>query len=112
MPDVVWEGIFPALITPFTANDELDLPLFEKNLRAQLAAGIHGMILGGSLGEASSLEIQEKEILVKFALEKTGGKIPVVLNIAEGGTKEALRQTKLAKEWGAAGLMLLPPMRY
>ncbi len=107
-----WKGIFPALTTPFTANDKLDLVMFEKNLNAQLDAGIHGVIIGGSLGEASTLTTGEKEILIKFALKKIKGKIPVVLNIAESSTKDALHQAKLAKEWNVQGLMLLPPMRY
>ena len=107
-----WKGVFPALTTKFTANDELDLPLFEKNLQAQLAGGVEGIILGGTLGEASVLTTDEKEKLVKFAVEKVAGKVPVVINIAEGSTKEAIRQVELAKAWGAVGLMLLPPMRY
>jgi 1-pyrroline-4-hydroxy-2-carboxylate deaminase len=106
-----WKGVFPALTTKFTKDDELDLPLFEKNLQAQLAAGVEGLILGGTLGEASVLTTEEKETLVKFAIEKSGGK-PVILNIAEGSTKEAVRQAALGKAWGAKGLMLLPPMRY
>jgi 4-hydroxy-tetrahydrodipicolinate synthase len=107
-----WNGIFPALTTKFTANDELDLPLFEKNLRAQLDAGVNGIILGGTLGEASVLTVEEKEKLVKFAVEKTAGRVPVVLNIAEGSTREAISQAANAKAWGARGLMMLPPMRY
>ena len=107
-----WKGVFPALTTKFTETDELDLPLFEKNLQAQLAAGVEGVILGGTLGEASVLSTEEKEVLVKFAIEKIKGKVPVVINIAEGSTKEALKQAALAKAWGAQGLMLLPPMRY
>jgi len=109
---IVWKGIFPALTTKFTAKDELDLRLFEKNLAFQIASGIDGIILGGSLGEASVLTIQEKERLVKFAVEKAAGELPVVLNIAEGSTREALKQAADAKTWGAQGLMLLPPMRY
>jgi 4-hydroxy-tetrahydrodipicolinate synthase len=109
---IQWEGVFPALTTKFTTTDELDLPLFEKNLQAQIDAGVHGIILGGTLGESSVLTTDEKETLVKFAIEKTAGKIPVVLNIAEGSTKEALNQASLANKWGAKGLMLLPPMRY
>jgi 4-hydroxy-tetrahydrodipicolinate synthase len=70
------------------------------------------VILGGTLGEASVLTTEEKERLVKFAIEKLNDKLPVVLNIAEGSTKVALEQAALAKAWGAAGLMLLPPMRY
>jgi len=112
MKSFEWKGVFPALLTPFTADDELDLPLFAKNLDAQLDAGVEGIVLGGTLGEASVLSTKEKETLVKFAIDKIDGRIPVVLNIAEGATKEALRQADLALEWGADGLMLLPPMRY
>jgi 1-pyrroline-4-hydroxy-2-carboxylate deaminase len=107
-----WEGVYPALTTKFTKKDKLDLPLFEKNLNEQLAAGVHGIILGGTLGEASVLTTAEKEKLVKFAIEKAEEKVPVVLNIAEGATREALQQAELAKKWGVNGLMLLPPMRY
>ncbi len=107
-----WKGIFPALTTPFTTNDELDLPMFEKNLHAQTTAGVHGVIIGGSLGEASTLTTSEKEELIKFALKKVEAKIPVILNIAEASAKDALQQAALAKQWNADGLMLLPPMRY
>lgn len=106
-----WKGVFPALLTPFTADDKLDLDLFKINLDAQIAAGVNGIILGGTLGEASVLTIEEKETLVRFAISHSKG-LPVILNIAEGSTREAVRQAELAGAWGAAGLMLLPPMRY
>ena len=109
---IQWNGVMPALTTKFTADDKLDLSLFEKNLDAQLAAGVNGIILGGTLGEASVLTTAEKETLIKFAVEKTAGKVPVVLNIAEGSTKEALQQAEYANAWGAKGIMMLPPMRY
>jgi 1-pyrroline-4-hydroxy-2-carboxylate deaminase len=108
---ILWKGIFPAFTTKFTANDTLDLPLFEKGLQSQLDAGVDGIVLGGSLGEASTLTTEEKETLVKLAVE-IAGPVPVILNIAEGATKEAIRQASLGKSWGAKGLMLLPPMRY
>ncbi len=109
---IEWKGVFPALTTKFTSDDKLDLPLFEKNLNEQLAAGVNGVILGGTLGEASVLSTDEKEILVKFAIQKVAGRVPVIINIAEGSTREALQQAKYAKEWGAQGIMMLPPMRY
>jgi len=109
---IVWKGVFPALTTKFTAKDELDLPLFEKNLQVQLASGVDGVILGGSLGEASVLTYAEKEKLVRFGIEKVDGQVPVVLNIAEGATRDALQLAADAKKWGAEGLMMLPPMRY
>ncbi len=109
---IEWKGVFPALTTKFTSSDQLDFPLFEKNLHAQLDAGVDGIILGGTLGEASVLSNDEKFDLVKFAVEKTNGKVPVVMNIAEGSTREAVRQAAEAKKQGAKGLMMLPPMRY
>lgn len=107
-----WSGVFPALLTPFTNDDRLDLPLFEKNLQTQLQAGVHGVIIGGSLGEASTLTESEKEAMVRSALALCNASIPVVVNIAESVTQEAIRMAKLARSWGANGVMLLPPMRY
>jgi 4-hydroxy-tetrahydrodipicolinate synthase len=107
-----WSGVIPALTTKFTSNDTLDLPLFKKNLDAQIAAGVSGIIVGGTLGEASTLTTAEKETLITFAVKECGGKIPVILNIAEGSTAAALEQATFAKQWGAEGLMALPPMRY
>lgn len=109
---VAWQGIYPALTTKFTSDDKLDFPLFEKNLKAQLDAGVEGVILGGTLGEASVLSNDEKFELVRFTVEKVAGKVPVVMNIAEGSTREALKQAAEAEKNGASGLMMLPPMRY
>lgn len=110
--NIEWKGVFPALLTPFTQDDQLDILLFEKNLQAQLDAGVSGVIIGGSLGEASTITSDEKEKLVKAAVNYVKGRIPVLMNIAECTTKDAVAQAKLAENWGATGLMLLPPMRY
>ncbi|MEA5426659.1 dihydrodipicolinate synthase family protein [Arcicella sp. DC25W] len=107
-----WKGVFPAVTTKFNEKDELDFELFDKNLQFQLESGVHGIILGGTLGESSVLSLEEKSALVKFTVEKVAGKVPVILNIAEGATKDAIELARLAEEWGAEGLMMLPPMRY
>ncbi len=107
-----WEGVMPAVTTKFTSDDKLDLVMFEKNINAQIDAGVHGIILGGTLGEASTLTQDEKEVLIKTTLSITKGKIPVIINIAEQSTKEAIAVAKHAEAAGAEGLMLLPPMRY
>jgi len=107
-----WNGVFPALTTKFTPQDTLDLPMFGANLEAQVEAGVNGVIIAGSLGEASTLTLPEKETLIRFAVEKAGEQIHILLNISEGSTREAVRQAELARQWGAKGLMLLPPMRY
>ena len=107
-----WQGVFPALTTKFTADDKLDLPLFEKNLHAQLDAGVNGIILGGTLGESSVLSNEEKFDLLRFAVDKVAGKVPVIMNIAEGSTREAVKLANESEKCGAKGLMMLPPMRY
>ncbi len=112
MSSFEWKGVFPALLTPFDDKDQVDLAMYEKNLTAQVDAGVSGIIIGGSLGEASTITVEEKEQLVKFSVAHLGGNIPVIMNIAEGSTREAKRQASLARSWGASGLMLLPPMRY
>ncbi|TMI71705.1 MAG: dihydrodipicolinate synthase family protein [Bacteroidetes bacterium] len=107
-----WKGVFPAITTKFSSRQSLDIDLFCKNLLAQVAAGVNGIVLAGTLGEASALTLEEKEVLLKTTLDVVGSKLPVVLNIAEGATTEAVKQAELADKWGAKGLMLLPPMRY
>ncbi|QBA63948.1 dihydrodipicolinate synthase family protein [Muriicola soli] len=107
-----WEGVMPAVTTKFTSDDTLDLELFLKNVDAQIKAGVSGIILGGTLGEASTLEEGEKESLVTATVKYVSGKVPVIVNIAEQSTRGALKAVELAEKYGANGLMVLPPMRY
>jgi 1-pyrroline-4-hydroxy-2-carboxylate deaminase len=107
-----WQGVFPAVTTKFHQDGSLDMDMFFKNLNAQLEAGVHGIILGGTLGESSVLSQDEKIKLTTDTVNYINGKVPVILNIAEGATRDAVFWAKKAKEMGAAGLMLLPPMRY
>lgn len=107
-----WEGVMPAITTKFTSNDTLDLAMFAVNIKAQIDAGVHGIVLGGSLGEASTLTQEEKNILTKETVRIAEGKIPVIMTIAEQTTSVAIQAASDAKVNGANGLMILPPMRY
>jgi 4-hydroxy-tetrahydrodipicolinate synthase len=107
-----WKGVFPAVTTKFHADGSLDMDLFFKNIDFQLESGVHGIILGGTLGESSVLSQEEKITLTRETVNYLGGKVPVILNIAEGATQDALFWAAKAKELGASGLMILPPMRY
>jgi 4-hydroxy-tetrahydrodipicolinate synthase len=112
MVSPLWQGVYPALTTPFTAGDAVDYAVFDQNLQAQLAAGVDGVILGGTLGEASSLRNSEKYALVAHCVAQVAGRVPVVMNIAEQTTSAAMAAAMEAERLGASGLMLLPPMRY
>lgn len=107
-----WEGVMPAVTTKFTSNDTLDLQMFETNILTQLKAGVHGIVLGGTLGEASTLTDEEKRTLTRTTVDIVNGRIPVLINIAEQTTKGAIEAAQKAEDDGAKGLMMLPPMRY
>ena len=107
-----WQGVMPALTTQFDVQEQLNLDAFELNLVAQIEAGVHGIVLGGTLGEASTLTAAEKVLLLKKAQDVISGRIPVIINIAEQSTADAIAAAQAAEANGADGLMLLPPMRY
>ncbi len=109
---IQWEGVMPAVTTKFNADDTLDFKMFEVNIKAQLHAGVSGIILGGTLGEASTLLETEKKELVQAAVQMVAGKVPVIMNIAEQTTRGAILAANKAEQDGAKGLMMLPPMRY
>ncbi len=107
-----WKGIMPAVTTKFLDNDKLDLKTFKINIEEQLSAGVHGIVLGGSLGESSTLDESEKKTLLNQTVEIVSGRIPVIMNIAASSTKKAIESAILAERNGASGLMILPPMKY
>ncbi len=107
-----WKGVFPAVTTKFTADDQLDFNAFDLNINAQINAGVNGIILGGTLGEAGTLLQAEKDELLSHTVKTLNGKVPVLMNVAEQSTKAAVDSARRARDGGADGLMLLPPMRY
>ena len=107
-----WKGIMPAVTTKFLDDDKLDLKTFKINIEEQLSAGVHGIVLGGSLGESSTLDDNEKKTLLNQTVEIVSGRIPVIMNIAASSTKKAIESAILAERNGASGLMILPPMKY
>jgi 4-hydroxy-tetrahydrodipicolinate synthase len=112
MSIVQWQGVYPAILTPFKKDDSIDFEMYQINMKAQLDAGIDGIVLGGSLGEASTLTNSEKTALLIYTKELVQEKVPVIMNIAEQSTKAAMAAANEAETNGADGLMLLPPMRY
>jgi dihydrodipicolinate synthase/N-acetylneuraminate lyase len=109
---IQWKGVMPAVTTKFTADDKLDFNMFEVNVKAQLEAGVSGIILGGTLGEASTLLEEEKRELVRGTVAIVHNRVPVIMNIAEQTTRGAIDAANKAEKDGAKGLMILPPMRY
>ena len=112
MNQLTWTGIYPAVTTSFDDQGRLDRPAFERLLQAQAEAGVDAIIIGGSLGESSTLSHDERMQLLAWARETLGPAFPVLVNVAEGATANAVALASRAVAEGADGLMVLPPMMY
>jgi 4-hydroxy-tetrahydrodipicolinate synthase len=106
-----WQGVFPAITTKFKADGSVDLAAVEADVAFQLEAGVDAIICCGSLGEASTLDADEK-LAIADAAKRAAGKAPVLLTIAEDSTRAAVRMAERAAKAGLDGLMVLPAMRY
>ena len=109
---VSWRGVFPAICTQFKSDYSLDIPATLKHLDAQIAAGIHGIVMMGSVGEITTLELGEKKDLFKATVEHVKKRIPVLTGVAEYTTAQACKWAETAAGLGADGLMVLPCMVY
>ena len=106
-----WEGIFPAVTTKFREDGSLDTAEMERCYRLNIEAGVEGLIVCGSLGEASTLDPDEKLAVLKVA-RSVAGQRPVMLTISDGSTRNAQRLAERGAAAGAAGFMVLPGLPY
>jgi dihydrodipicolinate synthase/N-acetylneuraminate lyase len=107
-----WRGVLSAITTKFDAGGGIDLAAVEADVAFQIDAGVHGIVCCGSLGEASTLEVDEKIAIARAAKAAAGRRAPVILTIAEDSTRAAVLMAEHAAEAGMDGLMVLPAMRY
>src|SRR5690606_5380246 len=110
-PSVKWGGIFQAGTTKCTEDDKLDVKEMERCYRLQIEAGVDGLVVCGSLGEASTLDPDEKLEVLKVAKDVADGR-PVLLTISDGSTRNAQIMAERGAKAGAAGFMVLPGLPY
>ncbi|MEM7774980.1 MAG: dihydrodipicolinate synthase family protein [Pseudomonadota bacterium] len=109
--DTRWTGIHPAVTTKFTEEDTLDHDEMARCFKLQIDAGVDGLIVCGSLGEASTLEPDEK-LQVLSTAKSVAGDRPVTLTISDGSTRNAAKLAEAGAKAGADGLMVLPGLPY
>lgn len=107
-----WTGIFPAVTTKFHADESIDAEGTARHIDFQIRNGIHGLVTCGSLGEASTLSLEEKLQVARIALEAADGRVPVLTNVSETSTRDALRYIDGANKLGVAGFMVMPSVIY
>jgi 4-hydroxy-tetrahydrodipicolinate synthase len=107
-----WQGVFPAVTTKFHPDERIDAEGTARHIDFQIRNGIHGLVTCGSLGEASTLTLEEKLEVAKIAVEVAAGRVPVLANVSETSTREALRYIDRANPLGVAGYMVMPSVIY
>jgi 1-pyrroline-4-hydroxy-2-carboxylate deaminase len=107
-----WQGIFPAITTKFTSRDQIDVAEMERCMALQLDAGVHGLILAGSVGEGHTLDMIERIELLKAATRVVGRKIRVLMTVSNASTREACLFAEASANNGADGLMVLSGVPY
>jgi dihydrodipicolinate synthase/N-acetylneuraminate lyase len=109
---VRFPGIIPAITTPFDATGAIDLDALERNLAALLDAGVHGFVATGTMGEAGSLSVAERRIVVETTAQAAAGRVPVIAGVSAGTAAAASAFAIDAAAAGADALMCLPPLGY
>jgi len=107
-----WQGVIPAITTPFKPDLSVDADLLVKQVDALVRAGCTGIVALGSLGEGGSLSFDEKKAVLRLCKEALAGRASLVAGIAALTTADAERLAELGREQGADGLMVLPPYVY
>jgi dihydrodipicolinate synthase/N-acetylneuraminate lyase len=109
---VTWQGVFPAATTQFQPDQALDLRATLKHLDHMIEAGVHGLIMLGTVGENCSLEYKEKLEVLRATVQHVGRRVPVMTGVAECTTALACRFAADAQRLGVDALMVLPAMVY
>ncbi|HEY1213082.1 MAG TPA: dihydrodipicolinate synthase family protein [Bryobacteraceae bacterium] len=107
-----FEGIYTAIVTPFTSTLEVDYGRLEEHVAWLIEQGVQGIIPTGSLGEYASMTEHERAKVVETVAKVTAGKVDLVVGSASPSTKQAVKWVQHAKDHGAAGVMALPPINY
>jgi 4-hydroxy-tetrahydrodipicolinate synthase len=107
----MFEGVLPAIITPFKRNSAMDLDIqgLERNIDFLVSRGIHGIVPCGSTGESATLTFEEHEKVIEIVVNDVNGRIPVLAGTGSNNTAEAVRLTKAAKDIGADGVLIISP---
>ncbi len=105
----MYSGSFPALVTPFKTNLDVDFDAYGRLLEWHIERGSNGLVPCGCTGEAATLSHDEQKAVIKFAVERVAGRVPVIAGTGSNNTREAIGLTQYAKEVGADGSLLITP---
>ncbi len=106
---VMFQGVFTALATPMCSSGTVDYVALENLLRAQLAAGVNGLVLLGTTGEAATLSAEERQEVLKFCTDKIRSRVKVIIGTGTNSTATTLENTRAAQAFGPDGVLVVTP---
>jgi 4-hydroxy-tetrahydrodipicolinate synthase len=109
MKNLVMSGVIPAMATPLTAEQKLDIKATKQLVKYLLDGGVHGIFTISGAGQFSSLDLEEKEELIRITVAEVNGKVPVVTGAGAVTTKEAVKVTQISEKLGADGVCVIAP---
>ncbi len=108
MKNTVFTGVATAIVTPLN-KDGVDYEAFERLIEWQIEEGINAIVVAGTTGEGSTLSDAEHKAVIKFAVEKVAGRVPVIAGTGSNDTAYAIDLTKYACEVGADAMLVVTP---
>ncbi len=105
----IFRGSGVALITPMKENEEINYDVMDEMIEAQIAGGTDALVVCGTSGEAPTLDDPEHLEAIRFAVERTKGRIPVVAGTGSNNTAHAVMMSEESEKRGADGLLLVTP---
>jgi 2-dehydro-3-deoxy-D-pentonate aldolase len=105
----MFEGLMPALVTPFDEDGELDLRAAGAVVERHIEAGVDGISALGSTGEFSHLTGSERRRFAETVVEMVGGRVPLIVGVGTTGTREAVDLGRHVEEIGANGILSVSP---
>lgn len=107
--DMLFQGVAPALVTPFTADDEIDEEAFCDLINVQIEGGVSGLVVLGTTGENPTVTDVERRRLVDLAVETADGRVPVIVGTGTNNTEQSVAYSTEAVDAGADGLLVVGP---
>ncbi|MBQ7097222.1 MAG: 4-hydroxy-tetrahydrodipicolinate synthase [Clostridia bacterium] len=108
MKNTVFTGVATAIVTPLNEKG-IDYEAFERLIEWQIQEGINAIVVAGTTGEGSTLTDEEHKAVIKFAVDKIAGRVPVIAGTGSNDTAYAIELTKYACEAGADAMLVVTP---
>jgi 4-hydroxy-tetrahydrodipicolinate synthase len=105
----LFQGVAPALVTPFTSHDEIDEAAFRQLITRQIEGGVSGLVVLGTTGENPTVAQYERRRLVTLAIDQADGQVPVIVGTGTNSTEESITLSVEAARAGADGLLVVGP---